>query len=379
MSNLRQTPTAPTTRVQSKDVPCVISLFSGAGGLDWGFEAEGFNVSLAIDISPAAIRTHKRNFPNSAAYSADLIELGPEGVLKLVLAAVKPGTRIGVIGGPPCQGFSRANTTSKADDPRNQLPSLYIKIVRELQAHYFVDFIVLENVPGIRDKKHADTFAALRKDIETSNFELNEMELFAPDFGVPQIRRRVFLIAMKKGQNYGPIEPQSRKGKTTVADAIKGLEEPAFFNRSLTIDQIPLHPNHWTMLPKSLRFLNPNLLDVKSEKRSFKRLRWNLPSLTVAYGHREIHIHPDGHRRLSIYEALLLQGFPETFVLEGNLSEQVNQVSNAVPPPIAQGIALALKIAIKQASTKLPPTLKENTDALVNISQTKRVSITEAA
>jgi DNA (cytosine-5)-methyltransferase 1 len=98
------------------------------------------------------------------------------------------------------------------------------------------------------------------------------------------------------------------------------------------------------MQPKSHRFLSPTA--ESGEGRSFRRLNWDAASPTIAFGHREIHVHPNGHRRLSIYEAMLLQGFPADFVLEGNLSEQVEQVSNAVPPPLARSIALAVKSAI---------------------------------
>src|SRR6185295_6986267 len=106
----------------------------------------------------------------------------------------------------------------------------------------------------------------------------------------------------------------------------------------------PIHPNHWTMQPKSERFLNPGA--ARTDARSFKRLDWEQASPTVAFGHREIHVHPSGRRRLSIHEAMRLQGFPFEFVLEGNLSEQVEQVSNAVPPPLARSVARAVKRAL---------------------------------
>ena len=82
--------------------------------------------------------------------------------------------------------------------------------------------------------------------------------------------------------------------------------------------------------------------------RSFRRLEWDKPSPTVAYGHREIHVHPDGRRRLSIFEAMRLQGFPTDFVLEGTFSSQVEQVSNAVPPPLAEALATAIKVAMRK-------------------------------
>lgn len=327
-----------------RDLPLVVSLFSGAGGLDWGFRYHGFKVPLAIDVSAAAIKTHKRNFKNTHGVVADLIKLGPAGVLEKVVERIPEGTRIGVIGGPPCQGFSRANTRSQATDPRNKLPALYLDIIETLKQHYSVEFVVFENVLGIRDKKHAETYKALMDGLSALAFTVTEKELCALDFGVPQNRRRIVLSAMRDGQGYSRVRPRKRKGLGTVREAIGGLPGPAFFERTLDSSNIPFHPNHWTMKPKSPRFDNPE--SSSSNSRSFKRLIWEAPSPTIAFGHREIHIHPSGRRRLSIYEAMLLQGFPETFVLEGNLSEQVEQVSNAVPPPLARSIAAAVKRAL---------------------------------
>ncbi len=325
-------------------LPKVISLFAGAGGLDWGFYHHGFKIPLAIDVSWAAIKTHKKNFKNTHSVAADLIKLGPEGVLAKVADWIPPGERIGVIGGPPCQGFSRANTASQTDDPRNKLPMLYLDIVRILQQHYTVEFVVFENVLGIRDKKHVATYRALLDGLGSLSFAVTAKELCALDYGVPQNRRRVVLSALRTGQGYPAVVPKKRKGLGTIRDAIGGLEEPAYFQRTLQPSDIPVHPNHWTMVPKSPRFTSPQVKSIRS--RSFKRLSWEKPSPTIAFGHREIHIHPNGHRRLSVYEAMRLQGFPKSFVLEGNLSEQVEQVSNAVPPPLASSIAAAVKLAL---------------------------------
>lgn len=325
-------------------LPNIISLFSGAGGLDLGFKEVGFTISVAIDAADAAIRTHRKNFPRTKSVVADLIKLQPCGVLEYVIAKLPIGGRIAVIGGPPCQGFSRANTGSQANDPRNKLPTLYLNIVCELQRFYTVEFIVFENVLGIRDKKHAPTYKALVDGITKLGFAVTEKELCATDYGVPQKRRRIVLSGLRKGQGYSPVKLRKRKGLATVREAIGKLQSPAFFKRGLLPNEIPVHPNHWTMQPKSPRFANPEA--ETSNGRSFKRLKWDMPSPTVAFGHREIHVHPSGRRRLSIYEALLLQGFPEHFVLEGNLSEQVEQVSNAVPPPLARSVALAVKRAL---------------------------------
>ena len=324
-------------------LPKIVSLFSGAGGLDLGFRRNGFVVPLAIDFSAAAIQTHRRNFKETLGIVADLVELGPAGVLDHVTSTIPRGERIGIIGGPPCQGFSRGNPNSRSDDPRNELPSLYIQIVRSLKKHYSVDFVVFENVLGMKDKKHLPTYHALVADLKSLQFDVTENELCSLEFGVPQNRRRIILTAMRNDLDCELPPPKKRKGPATVKDAIAGLPDPVFFARGLTPAEFPVHPNHWTMKPKSNRFSNPV---VVTGGRSFRRLSWDKPSPTIAFGHREIHVHPEGLRRLSIYEAMILQGFPKTFVLEGNLSEQVTQISNAVPPPLATSIAAAVKTAL---------------------------------
>ncbi|MBI5648225.1 MAG: DNA cytosine methyltransferase [Ignavibacteriae bacterium] len=328
-------------------LPKIVSLFSGAGGLDLGFRQQGFIIPLAIDFTAAAIKTHQRNFQETHGVIADLVKLGPIGVLARVTSRIPRGERIGIIGGPPCQGFSRGNQNSRTDDPRNELPSLYIQIVRYLRQHYSVDFVVFENVLGMKDKKHLPTFHALLKDLKGLQFDVTENELCSLDFGVPQNRRRLILTAMRSDLACELPAPKKRKGPATVSDAIAGLPDPVFFTRGLTASEFPVHPNHWTMKPKSSRFTNPA---TTVGGRSFRRLAWDRPSPTIAFGHREIHVHPDGQRRLSIYEAMVLQGFPKSFVLEGNLSEQVSQISNAVPPPMANSIAEAVKVALKKAN-----------------------------
>ena len=330
----------------SLGLPKVVSLFSGAGALDWGFARNGFDITLAIDKSPAAIETHKKNLSSSAAVCADLASIGAHGVREILARHLPPGTAIGIIGGPPCQGFSRANAASRSDDPRNTLVKLYLDIVTHLSQHYQVDFIVFENVLGIRDQKHAAMYGALLRGLRSLDLVVRERQLCALDFGVPQVRNRVIIAGLAKAR--GTIVPKfrHRSGSATLRDAIGHLEEPVFFERNLDPLAIPTHPNHWTMHPRSPRF-SESPASWRSG-RSFRRTFWEKASPTIAFGHREIYVHPNCTRRLSIYEAMLLQGFPSTYVLEGNLSEQVEQVSNAVPPPVAYSVASCIRRALRR-------------------------------
>jgi DNA (cytosine-5)-methyltransferase 1 len=330
-------------------LPKIVSLFSGAGGLDLGFQRSRFPISFAVDISTAAIQTHRRNFKSTISVAADLEHLGPEGVLAYLDGILEPGDSIGVIGGPPCQGFSRANTGSAANDPRNRLPLLYLQVVEALQGKYQVEFVLFENVLGIRDAKHSVTFRGILSKFREIGLTPDVDEYSALDYGVAQTRNRVIISGFRDetvARNFKPKKIPATD--LTVRAAIGSLPEPAFFARGLDKSAIPHHENHWTMRPVSKRFSRPG--GANRAGRSFRRLEWDRPSPTIAYGHREIHVHPDGRRRLSIYEAMLLQGFPSDFVLEGTLSSQVEQVSNAVPPPLAKALATAIIAAIRQAS-----------------------------
>lgn len=336
-------------------LPRIVSLFSGAGGLDLGFSQEGYEIAFAVDQMAAAIQTHKRNFPSTTSITADLTARnetsGKLAVLDEIAKTLTDGEAIGIIGGPPCQGFSRANPKSRADDPRNQMPAYYLEIVEALQARYNVQFVLFENVMGIRDAKHAMTFGGILARFEELRLTAGVAEHTALDYGVPQTRKRVIISGFKSddaARSFAPKTIPRDEVDLTVRGAIGQLPQPAFFSRGLTVEEIPTHPNHWTMTPRSKRFKGE--AGGPAPTRSFRKLAWDKPSPTVAYGHREIHVHPEGTRRLSIYEAMLLQGFPKSFILEGTLSRQVEQVSNAVPPPVARSLAAATSVALTAAS-----------------------------
>lgn len=330
-------------------LPKIVSLFSGAGGLDLGFQQADFPLSFAVDWSNAAIQTHRRNFEGTVSVPEDLAMLGPTGVLEHLDAVLECKESIGVIGGPPCQGFSRANTGAATNDPRNRLPLLYLQIVEALQHKYTVEFVLFENVLGIRDAKHSVIFSRILSNFRELGLTPDVNEYSALDYGVAQTRRRVIISAFRRQIVAQKFKPQKvAANDLTVRAKIGSLPEPAIFSRDLDKSAIPHHENHWTMRPVSRRFSQPDRAGRAG--RSFRRLEWDKPSPTVAYGHREIHVHPEGRRRLSIYEAMLLQGFPSTFILEGPFSSQVEQVSNAVPPPLARSLATAIKVAMHHAS-----------------------------
>lgn len=322
----------------------LVSLFCGAGGLDFGFKQAGFKTAIAFDFNKSAVDSFNKNHPGKVASVVDIEKLGALGILSLVKDKIPLGSDIGIIGGPPCQGFSFANANSKADDPRNTLPKTYLEIVKELMRFYNVHFLLIENVGGIKAEKHSDTFDGIISEIENLNLKPHHEILNSSNYGVAQVRKRMILLGLRENISVKFEFPKKNKKIKTVADVISGFPEPIFFDRSAEVQNSDFHPNHWTMMPKSEKFRADYVAPAAS--RSFKRVQWDLPSKTIAFGNREILVHPSGTRRLSIYEAMLLQGFPKSFELLGNLSAQVTQVSNAVPPPLAKAIALSLKAAM---------------------------------
>lgn len=330
--------------ITSADQIHLISLFCGAGGLDLGFKQAGFQTAAAFDINKSAVDSFNSNHPGNVASVVDIEEVGAVGILALVEKKIPFGADIGIIGGPPCQGFSLANTGSNADDPRNKLPRTYLKIVKELMSFYNVHFLLIENVSGIKAQKHNETFTGIIDGIRELNLVPHYEIMNSVYYGVPQVRKRMILVGLRDSVSQKFKFPVQEKNITTVRQVIENFPEPIFYNKNTRDIKSSYHVNHWTMMPKSEKFRADYVAPKNS--RSFKRVQWDLPSKTIAFGNREILIHPSGLRRLSIYEALLLQGFPASFTLVGSLSSQVTQVSNAVPPPLAKSIANSLKKAI---------------------------------
>lgn len=315
----------------------LLSLFCGCGGLDQGFHDAGFWTSLAYDKRKDSLSSWKRSFPTGCSHQRDISNLTVEQLDNDFGRKFEP---LGVIGGPPCQGFSLANRFGGMHDPRNALVHRFFDIALSLHERSKLHFIVMENVPALAGKRGRDILTKEIERLEHQDFFVSVVKMNAADYGVPQARHRLFLVALSKHVASQTWEaPAKADQHMTVRDAIGSLPEPTHFRRNLSKEEIVFHPNHWCMAPKSPKFTSGELTQGFVAKRSFKTLKWDEPSYTASYGNREVHIHPDCKRRLSVYEAMLLQGFPETWNLAGSLSSQIQQVSEAVPPPLAKAVA----------------------------------------
>ena len=331
-------------RVEEVETRPVLSLFSGAGGLDLGFKQGGFRSGLAVDIDPAAVETYRRNQPDTHVAQLDISKSNPAELVDLWVSVNGDEGPAGIIGGPPCQAFSVSNVHQQRRDPKRGLLVSYANLIEAFTSRLGLDFFVFENVPGLTQGRHRWRYLHFKRLCRGVGYSVRERVVNAGRFGVPQNRRRIIVIGINRERYPGLVldPPEGDKQPMPARAVLDGLPEPAFCKRDLDPAKVPHHPNHIAMVPKSKKFTNGMLKPGDHRGRSFRVLSWDRPSYTVAYGNREVHIHPNMHRRLSIYEAMRLQGFPHSYELMGTFSQQVQLVSDALPPPLGQGVAAAI-------------------------------------
>ena len=271
----------PADSARATECRPVLSLFSGAGGLDHGFKRAGFHPVLAIDINHAAIATYKRNHPNTNAMPMDLATVDPTTLLDMWEASAEGLEPVGIIGGPPCQAFSPSNVHQAEDDPRRRLLDNYANIINAFVERYSIDFFVIENVPGLIHSKHKQLFEEFKNAVGERTFEVTSDVLDAGTFGVPQHRRRLIAVGVNRNR-YPETELRLQEGDChpppSVEEAIKGLPEPMFCAKGLEPRDVPHHPNHVAMVPRSSRFTDGSLSAGNSRGLSFKVLSWNAPA-----------------------------------------------------------------------------------------------------
>jgi len=335
---------------QTEERPLLLSVFSGSGGLDLGFWQAGYKIALAADIFPAAVVTHERNHgPHGTVTKTLDLSVTTYEQLASMWRDLTNQRPVGIIGGPPCQAFSVSNVHKRDDDPRRLMLQHYAQFVEGFNRDFDLDFFLFENVPGLLDEDHKETFNQFRELCTNAGFNITEKVIDAVHFGVPQYRERLIIVGINKRRFPGLVFsiPGGNLSEYPAIDSVlSDLPEPVVNARNMKPEDIPFHPNHWTFKVKSAKFTNGSIQPGKAIGRSFRALAWGQPSWTVAYGHREVHVHPNCKRRLSIYEAMLLQGFPRDYVLEGTISDQVVLVSDAVPPPVGKAMAMAIGEAL---------------------------------
>lgn len=328
----------------------VLDIFSGAGGLMLGFEQEGFEIILSTDIDEDCEKVHRYNRPDKSYIRADIYDLTNDKIDELL-----EGKRIDVlIGGPPCQGFSTIGARASSDpekrmkhDPRNDLFREYIRILKHVNPKFFL----FENVKGIKTRDGGRIFEDIERTFKETGYSFKNITLNAADYGVPQIRERVFLFGTRLDVEFDaplPTHGEGRKPYTTVLEAIGDL---ATIGNTPTINHVALnHGNvniqRYKLIPEGGRMPEHDLppeLYRKNFGNTFKRLDRNKPSLTMVPGHNAFPIHPWLDRSLTVREAARIQMFPDGYIFQGNRQKQCMQVGNAVPVGLANAWAKKIK------------------------------------
>lgn len=334
----------------------VIDLFCGCGGLSLGFERAGFKPVLAIDVWKDALTTYEFNNLEVKTLCADISMLNPlEIKRKYDISEVDV-----IIGGPPCQGFSIAGKRI-VEDKRNELYKSFVNFVRYFKPRAFV----MENVPNILSMGDGIVRDSIIKDFEAIGYNVVYKVLLASDYGVPQNRRRAVFVGLKDGIFSFPLPTVN---KTVCSkDALSDLPEDTIedgeayikpiqsdYQRLMRKNSSAIHNHQITdhtdktieiisMVPDGGNYKDlPNeLKETRRVNIAWTRLNSQKPSFTIDTGHRH-HFHYVYNRIPTVRESARLQSFPDDFIFKCSKTSQYKQVGNAVPPLMAEVIAINL-------------------------------------
>lgn len=394
------------SRLSSSDRPTAIDLFCGAGGLTLGLLNAGFDVLLSADLDEGCGRTHCRNF-GLPFLLADLAKLTGKEIQDRT--GLLNGELDLLIGGPPCQGFSILGQR-EMQDPRNSLFHEFLRIAKELQPKC----VVIENVPGLATLGGGTLLKRIGTDFAAAGYAVECAELLAAQYGVPQMRWRMFFIGWRKDQakrggfprpthgraGIGDLVPNrtisrdESQGFVTIRDAIADLpaikagefvtsyDRPAasLYQAAMRAQASEYLHNHyaarlsaqnlarlrtlkpgedWRSLPRALLPAGMQRALRKDHTRRYRRMQWDGIARSIITRFRDPksgeYTHPEQHRTISIREAARIQSFPDWFVFEGSISQQYDQVGNAVPPLLARAVALELRAMMKGSRMAMPP------------------------
>jgi len=320
----------------------LISLFTGAGGLDLGFERAGFEVVWANEFDKTIWDTFEANFPNAS--------LDRRSITDVPSSEIPDG--VGIIGGPPCQSWSEAGALRGIKDKRGQLFYEYIRVLRDKEPLFFL----AENVSGILLPRHKEAFEEILNQFKSLNYNVEYKLLNAHDYDVPQDRKRVIIIGYHRKTGKRPEFPKPSPKKPVLKDAIWDLRraKPARDYNKANDPKDLFAPNH--------EYMNGGFSTIYMSRNRVRS--WNEPSFTIQAGGRHAPIHPQApkmkfieqnkrifipgkehlYRRLSVRECARIQTFPDDFIFKyENVADGYKMIGNAVPVEFARH--LAVKIA----------------------------------
>lgn len=347
-----------------------IDLFAGCGGLSKGFMDAGFNIIVGVDNDQAALNTFVKNHNGAVALNADLSLQETFDEIKRIAGERKIDV---IIAGPPCQGFSLTGPRN-FDDKRNKLYLAVLEMVKQYQPKAFI----IENVPGMATLYKGQIKEEILKRFEKMGYNVDCKILCAADYGVPQIRKRLIFMGIRKdlGMPNFPEPEFTSDNYRTCRDAVSDL--PSLINdlgaEELEYSQKPqteyqklmrgkcsvlhnhLGTNHTQMVKDTIALVpeGGNYKDLPpgwGESRKFHmawtRLNGNAPARTVDTGHRNL-FHYEYNRIPTVRESARMQSFPDDFVFTGTKTQQSRQVGNAVPPLLGKALGKAILNIIEE-------------------------------
>lgn len=342
-----------------KQVLNIISLFSGCGGLDLGFERAGFTIPVANEFDPAIYETFKINHPNTHLIEGDVRQVTKKNILPFLNGEVA-----GIIGGPPCQSWSEAGSLRGIDDARGQLFFDYIRLLQEFRPKFFL----AENVSGMLADRHSSAVQNILRMFEQSGYDVTLTLVNAKDYGVAEERKRVFYIGFRKDLRIFFRFPQGStvddKKKLTLRDVIWDLQYTA----------VPSGPknHHNPAAVNNNEYFTGAFSPIFMSRNRVKS--WDEQAFTVQASGRQCQLHPQApkmqkfdkndcrfmkgaehlYRRMTIREIARIQGFPDDFqFIYKDTNTAYKMIGNAVPVNLAYEIAVAIKMFLNGQGNKV--------------------------
>lgn len=332
----------------------LISLFSGCGGLDLGFERAGFDIPVANEFDKKIWETFKVNHPKTKLIEGDVRQITREDMDPYIEGEID-----GIIGGPPCQSWSEAGTLKGIEDARGQLFFDYIRILTEFKPKFFL----AENVSGMLANRHSNAVQNILELFDEAGYDVTLTLVNAKDYGVAEERKRVFYIGFRKDLGIKFEFPQGSTEdddkKITLRDIIWDLQETA----------VPSGPkNHHN--PEAINnneYFTGAYSTIFMSRNRVKA--WDEQAYTVQASGRQCQLHPQApkmvkvgkdecrfvegkehlYRRMTIREVARVQGFPDDFqFIYEDTNNAYKMIGNAVPVNLAYEIGVAIKNALDQ-------------------------------
>lgn len=331
----------------------VISLFSGCGGLDLGFERAGFDIPVANEFDKTIWSTFKANHPKTHLIEGDVRQVKKEDIAEFL-----DGDVDGIIGGPPCQSWSEAGALRGIEDERGQLFFDYIRILKEFQPKFFL----AENVSGMLANRHSEAVQNILKLFEDAGYDVSLTLVNAKDYGVAQERKRVFYIGFRKDLN---IKFEFPKGSTEDDDKKITLRDIIW---DLQFTAVPAAPKnkHNPEAKNNNEYFTGAYSTIFMSRNRVKS--WDEQGYTVQASGRQCQLHPqapkmikvgkndcrfvegkeDLYRRMTIREVARVQGFPDDFqFIYDDTDTAYKMIGNAVPVNLAFEVGFAIKSVLE--------------------------------